>query len=89
MQKNRLRKQNMPGSVNAIYLGNDIICGVRNSIKEQLLISHSPVYVNEMLDKIDLIIEASTEMGIDLCRSGMSESVKHRLLVARHERVEL
>lgn len=64
----------------------DIIKGIRDSIEKRLLVSHSPSYVNEIMDKVDLIIEFSTEMGIDIGKLGFDEKVKINLYKAKGNR---
>ncbi|MCR0567408.1 hypothetical protein MKC54_05140 [[Clostridium] innocuum] len=80
------RPQNRPPLVNAIQRNHDIILGLQNDIEDRLLISHSQIYVNEILGKIDLIIEAATDMGIDFARCKYDQNIKHRLNEARSER---
>lgn len=64
----------------------DIIKGIRDSIEKRLLVSHSPSYVNEIMGKVDLIIEFSTEMGIEIRKLGFDERVKINLYKARGKR---
>lgn len=78
--KNQLKK--------GIKMNSDMIKGIRNSLESRLLLSHSASYVKDIIDKIDLIIELATEMGIDISRSGIDEVVKNNLFEARTKRRE-
>lgn len=80
------RPQNRPPLVNAIQRNHDIIKGIQQDIRARLLISHSQIYVDEILGKVDLIIEAATEMGIDLTRCKADQIIKQKLNEARNKR---
>lgn len=66
----------------------DMIHGIRNSIEQRLSVSHSSAFTKEIMDKVDLIIEISTEMGIDIAKLGFDGEVKTNLYRAKQSRRE-
>lgn len=70
-------------TVKTIKLNQELINGIRYGILEKLKISHSEVYVNDIAEKIDLLIEYATEMGIDLEYCNLGEKVKKNIKKSR------
>ncbi len=66
----------------------DMLHGIRNSIGQRLSVSHSSAFTKEIMDKVDLIIEISTEMGIDIAKHGFDGVVKTNLYRAKQSRRE-
>ena len=64
----------------------DVVSGIRSGIEKRLQIDHGPVFVNEIMDLVDQLIEYSTDLGIDLTRAGFDKRVKINLWRAKEER---
>jgi len=73
---------------NCIIKQHDMIKGTRGDIERLLSISMGSGKVNRIMDKVDLIIEIATEMGIDLARCNFDRKIKTNLYRAREERVK-
>lgn len=71
---------------NSVLLDHDIIRGLEKDIIRLLSISNSNQRVNEVMNKIDLIIEYATEMGMELEKCGCGKSARNNLYRAREER---
>lgn len=61
----------------------EMIEGTCNAIRRRLLIKNSEEYTNEIMQKIDVIVAISTDLGIDIARAGFDEDVKTNLYKAR------
>lgn len=64
-----------------------MVKGTRDNIENRLKISHSQVWVSEIMDKIDLIIENATDMGMSLVLCDRWQDKKDNLNRARQERM--
>lgn len=64
----------------------DVVSGIRSEIQRRLQINHGPVFVNEIMDLVDRLIECSTDLGIDITRAGLDKRVKINLWRAKEER---
>lgn len=70
-------------SVKKININKTAIDGIKKDIIRRLKISHSPAYVNEISSKIDLIIEYSCEMGIEMQFCGVGNKVLDNIYKSR------
>lgn len=73
---------------NSVLLDRDIIRGLEKDIKRLLSISNSEQRVNEIMNKIDLIVEHATEMGMELEKCGCGKSARNNLYRVRQERLK-
>lgn len=72
-----------PALIAAIEQNHDIVKGNRMAIERRLSIMLPPTTKNEVMDLIDSIIEHSTEMGIDLCKTHFDDRIKENIYRAR------
>ncbi len=85
-KKDWKKAQNQSVWENDIMVNYDIVKGLRNYVERRLSIAHGCAFVKDIMDKVDLIIEYSAEMGGGLEKIGRGHCMRNNLNRAREER---
>lgn len=70
-----------------MIVSEEIICGLKRKIEDRLLVSHSEIYVKEIMKVVDQLVIESSYLGVHCKENGKEKFILNAIAKRRNEKI--